>query len=452
MGPIKRLTAWANKEGPVLGLALFRIVVGLMALRYLVGFARDYAGWGFYGNYFFLPYTGSIPQPSEAQYVALLIAGAITGAMLIIGYHTRVAAMATFLMVTYHFSLNQIWHRHNRYFLVLCLFVLCLAPSGRALSFDARRLKLRPIGPLWTCFLIKVQMTLIYLASAVSKTIDSAWRSGDVLGGRGLEMTWARWAPGFLLDWISPETAVQFITAQAVASEYLVAIFLWFRKTRRLAIWWGILFHGYIEAQYSVITFSYLTLATCFVFADLKCGQKTWIYSSRSVFSVEVAKIIGWLDWLFQIRLEAYSGTKQRFVDRDGTPYGGMMGWIMLGSNLPIFFPVCYPLSWLRFITNWGYCRFSIISAPAEPGRSCKPKWILWWAILYLAFLTPVSITGQFQNLTDAMRFWDLPWFFVLMCLVAGTYRHALMREVPARAPRREEEVTPTLEPTPAAH
>ncbi|HKQ40251.1 MAG TPA: HTTM domain-containing protein [Verrucomicrobiae bacterium] len=451
MGPINRLTGWAQKEGQVLGLALFRILVGLMALRYLAGFARDYTGYGFYGDYFFFPYSTAIPQPSEVQYIALLIAGGISAAALIIGFHTRIAAVTTLLVVTYHFSLNEIWHRHNRYFLVLSLLLVCLAPSGRALSFDARRRRRPRIGPLWTGFLIKAQMTLIYLASAVSKTMDAAWRNGDVLEGRGLEMAWARWMPGFVLDWIPPDAAVRLITMQALASEFLLGILLWFKGTRRLAIWWGILFHGYIEVQYSVLTFTYLTLATYFVFADLKCGKKSWVYSSQSAASVCAAKIIGWLDWLFQIRLEAYSGRKQRFVDMDGTPYGGMMGWIMLGANLPIFYPICYPLSWLRF-TRWGRCRFSIISAPAEPGRSLRPSRIVQWMILYLAFLTPISITGQLQSPTDAMRFWDLPWFFALMCLVAGTYRHGLMQAAPVGEPATACEVTATLEPSPATN
>lgn len=451
MAPIERLTRWAQREGPVLALALFRIVVGLMALRYLAQFAREYAGYGFYGQYFFFPYSSAIPQPTESQYVALLIAGGITTALLVIGYYTRIAALLTFLIVAYHFSLNEIWHRHNRYFLVLSLFLLCLAPCERALSFDARRRRLQPIGPLWTAFLIKAQITLIYLASAVSKTLDGAWRSGDVLQGRGLEMAWARWMPGFVLDVIPPEMGVRLLTVQALVSEFLLGILLWFRPTRRLAIWWGILFHGYIEVQYSVITFSYLTLATYFVFADLKCGKKTWVYSSRSPASIFAAKIIGWLDWLFQIRLEAYAGTKQRFVDRDGTPYGGMMGWIMLGANLPISYPICYPLSWLRFL-RWGRCRFSIISSPAEPARSFRSSRLVLWALLYLAFLTPISITGELQSPMEAMRFWDLPWFFVLMCLVAGTYRHGLLQALPARASTQESAVTATLEPSPVTN
>ena len=450
MGPINRLTNWALKEGHLIGLALFRIVVGLMALRYLIGFARDYISSGFYGDYFFLPYTSGLPQPNETWYLALLIAGGISGAMLVVGYHTRFAAITTLLIVAYHFSLNQVWHRHNRYFLVLSLFLLCLGPSGWALSSDARRRKLTAIGPLWTGFLIKMQITLIYLASAISKSLDPSWRGGDVLEGRGLQMAWARWMPEFVVNAIPPDSAVRLLTTQALVSEFVLAIFLWFKPTRRLAIWWGILFHGYIEVQYSVITFSYLTLATYFVFADLKCGQKAWVYSTTSPVSSFMARVIGWLDWLFQIRMEAYSGSRQRFVDRDGTPYGGMMGWIMLGANLPIFYLICYPLSWLRFL-GWGRCRFSIISRPEEPGRPLRGSRIAQWAILYLLFLTPITFRGEWHGVDEGMRFWDLPWFFVLMCLMAGVYRNGLMRTL-AEGPVTARAAYPKPEPSPAVH
>ena len=433
MARIERLIRWPLKEGPVAGLALFRIVVGLMALRYLVGFGRDWSRGGFFGDYFFLPYTTLIPQPNEAAYLAVLVLGAISAAALIVGSFTRAAAISTLLFVAYHFSLNQIWHRHNRYFLVLSLFLLCLGPSGRALSFDALRLKLPPVGPLWSAFLIKAQMTLIYLASAISKTLEPAWRSGDVLDGRALQMMWARWMPEFVLNVIPPEAGVRMITAQALASEYFLAIFLWFRRTRRFAIWWGILFHGYIEMQYSVITFSYLTLGTYFNFADLKCGEKRWVYSPQNRFARFVARCIPYLDWVFQMRLATYGGHVHRFVDRDGRAYEGVMSWIMLGANLPILYPICYPLSWLRFM-RLGRCRLATESTPVESPRSSR-YWIVAWAVLYLFFIAPVNIDAGWDEPAEALRFWDLPWFFALMCFVAGAYHWALMRGTRASSP-----------------
>ena len=69
-----------------------------------------------------------------------------------------------------------------------------------ALSRDALASRKEPRGLGWTTFLIRVQMTLIYLASASSKTLDDAWRSGEVLKGRGLGPQWEAMMPDFLLQ------------------------------------------------------------------------------------------------------------------------------------------------------------------------------------------------------------------------------------------------------------
>ena len=428
MGRVDRLLAWTAAEGSTIGLALFRMIVGLMAIRYLVDYARDWSTEGFFGNYFFLPYTTLVPQPTEAIYLAVMGLGIISAACLILGYRTRVAAITCFLMVAYHFSLNQIWHRHNRYFLVLALFLVCLAPAGNALSLDAIRSRIPPVGPLWSTFLIKVQMTLIYLASATSKAMDAGWRGGDVLSGRRLGPLWDQVMPDFVTRFIPPEAGVRLMTIQALISEYFLAFFVWFPRTRRLAFWWGIIFHGFIEVQYSVLTFTYLTLGSYFVFANLRCGEKMWVYSDRSPIQRFIARLIPLLDWLFQVRLGAHSGTGQHFIARDGTVYRGLMAWIMLGANLPILYLFFYPLSWLRFI-RWG--------------RAAQPQWIpaqssqypaaglIVCLALYVAFYGVINLYPPLRVAPNLLRFYDLPWFFGIMCLMAGTYhRWMVSREV----------------------
>jgi len=343
---------------------------------------------------------------------------------LIVGYRTRVAAVTCFLLVAYHFSLNEIWHRHNRYFLVLSLFLVCLGPSGRALSIDA--IKLPPVGPLWSVFLIKAQMTLIYLASTTSKTLDPAWRGGETLAGRRLGPMWESVMPDFVTRIIPPDAAVRLMTIQALASEFFLAIFIWFPRTRRFAFWWGIIFHGFIEIQYSVLTFTYLTLGTYFLFANLRCGEKVWIYTNQSTSLRLVARLIPFLDWLFQLRLATHSGPGQRFVDRDGTVYRGWMAWIMVGANLPILYVVFYPLSWLRFV-RWGRCGQPIESTPTESPR-CSWRWLILWLGLYLPFIAMINLYRPLRVPPELLRFWDLPWFFGLMCLVAGAYHRMMVR------------------------
>ena len=453
MSRVDRLIDWASAEGSTVGLALFRMVVGLMTIRYLIDYARDWSTEGFYGNSFALPYSAAIPQPTETVYLLLLGIGILSAATLIVGFRTRAAAITCFLIVAYHLSLNQIWYRHNRYFLVLSLFLVALGPSGTALSLDALRSKIPPVGPLWTVFLIKVQMTLIYLASATSKTMDAGWRGGDVLAGRRLGPLWNAVMPDFVNRLLPQDTAVRMLTTQALISEFFLAIFVWFKPTRRLAIWWGIFFHGFIEVQYSVLAFTYLTLGTYFIFADLKCGEKTWVYSSQSRILGIVARLVPFLDWMFQIRLATHEGRGQRFVNRDGTVYLGLMGWIMLGANLPILYPVFYPLSWLRFI-RWGRCGESIESKATESAR-CSPAWMIGIVALYLVFIAAINLYRPFRQPPPMLRFWDLPWFFALMCAMAGAYHRMMVgkrvyQTAPATASAREESVAFGAMPQPS--
>jgi len=420
-----RLTAWTLAEGPSVGFALFRIVTGLMAIRHLIGYARDWSKTGFYGDFFFYPYASWIPQPNEPVYLAVIFLGILSAAFVIVGYQTRVASITCFLMVAYHLSLNQIWYRHNRYFLVLALLLLCLAPAHTALSIDATRLKLPPIGPLWSGFLIKAQMTLIYLGSAISKTLDEGWRSGAVLTGRSLDRMWEQWMPGFVVNVIPPDAGARLLTIQALISEFFLAFFVWFPRTRRFAIWWGIIFHGFIEVRYSVLTFTYLTLATYFIFAELRSGEKQWLYSSQSPLHRLLARVVPLLDWMFQVRVATHSGRGHRFIARDGTVYRGLTAWIMLGANLPITFTFFYPLSWVRYL-RWGKSSETLESAPVQ-----SPKFSVHWLVgclaLYLVFLGIINLHAPARPQPEMRRFIDLPWFFALMCLMAGAYHRTMI-------------------------
>jgi len=424
MARLDRFISGLLADRSALGFALFRIVAGLMAIRQLLTYVRDLSG-GFYGDFFALPYTSFIPAPTEPIYILVLVVGILSAAALTVGYRTPIAAVTCFLMVTYHLSLNQIWYRHNRYFLVLSLFLLCFAPCGRALSLDSIRLNIAPVGSSWTAFLIKVQMTLIYLASALSKTLDPGWRSGDVLAGRGLGPLWEETMPDPIITLIPSDAAVRMLTIQALCSEFFLAFGLWFPRTRRLAIWWGIFFHGWIEFQYSVLAFTYLTLGSYFLFADLRPGAKLWSYSSQSPFHRFIAGLVPWLDWLFQVRIATHAERGHRFVDRDGTVYRGLLAWIMLAANLPISFIFCYPLSWLRFLP-WGRSHDAVettgVQSPAVPAVATAI-----WMSLYLVFLAVVNLYEPLRIPAEARRFWDLPWFFGLMCLMTAIYRRSLL-------------------------
>lgn len=414
---IDRLGRWLAQEDSALGLALFRFVTGLMAVRHLAGYVRDVAREGHYADTFHLPYFAGTPEPGPLVYQALLAIGILSAVALAIGWRTRAAAIATFLAVGTHFALNEVWYRHNRYFLLLALFLLVFAPCDRALSLDP---PVAPVGPWWTRFLIQAQMTLIYLASATSKVLDPAWRSGAVLKGRGVGLDWGAVMPSWVLAVIPPDAGARLLTSKALAMEYSLAIGLWFPRTRRLAIWGGVLFHGFIEVRYSVLTFSYLTLATYFLFSELQPGARLLALPRGSKW---LARVVPPLDWLVQVRLVEHDGPLT-FVEPDGTAYTGGLALVMLGAALPVTMPVAYPLSALRGVFRQRGAAPAGTPIP-PPALSARP--LLAWAFAFTVAIGLISGPLAPRIAHDTLRFLDLPWYAAGITLLALSGRKHLL-------------------------
>src|SRR5262249_18495964 len=80
--------------------------------------------------------------------------------------------------------------------LLIGLFLLMLAPSGRALSVDAwlRRRRGRTVGPEWTApwsvRLFQIQLCLIYLTTGLRKLKGDHWMKGP----------WREWLHGTWWD------------------------------------------------------------------------------------------------------------------------------------------------------------------------------------------------------------------------------------------------------------
>ena len=272
---IDKLSAWSERQGPLLGLGFCRIFVGFMVIRNSWGYLEWDFRHGLYSASFHLPYWEWYPAPGPSAYAAMLWLSLLAGVLMMLGYYTRFAVLSAFTLTTYHLFLNQVWYRHNRYYLVLSLFLLCFSRCERSLSIDAKRLQLPRVGPLWSIFLMKAQLSIIYLASAISKTIDPDWRSGKVLGNRNTLFLWDQYAPAILIESVPRDLLIQAITILALSTEFFLAGALWIPRMRKIAFVAGILFHGYIELAYSVLTFSYLVLGAYFLFADSHFLQRS---------------------------------------------------------------------------------------------------------------------------------------------------------------------------------
>ena len=257
-------------------LSVLRIATGLIVLVHLQPFVADALRGETYRDSFYEPYAGWYPEATGGLYTGLLLLGAAAAAAMTVGLWTRVTTVVTLGIVAYNLFLSTTHVHNNRAYLIIVLAVLAMAPCGRELSVDAwsgagaGRPPLDPTAPAWPLWLLRFEASVVYGASALSKLVDPDWFGGTVTWLRVMHVR-DQLAASILPDW-TVELLLErsFHTGAAkviVLTELFIAIGLWLRPTRYVAIVVAIGFHIAIELTARVEVFSYLAVAVLVIWA-----------------------------------------------------------------------------------------------------------------------------------------------------------------------------------------
>lgn len=243
-----RLVAWTGAEGSTLPMALIRI--GLVFLL-----------WARHGAELILP---RVAGPGEVALSLLFFAA--TAAMLV-GWRTRAAtALAALVVATLYFGVGAAlgrtaWIHHHHYLLMAATVLCALTPCGRSLSLDRWRALVAEArggppapperGPLLGLHLMRVQLSALYLWSALDKAGPA------FLGGERLEQ---------LLGWYylgsdvplgtGLRIAAVAVALATVALELALALAPWWPRLRRIALPLGVVMHAAFYVVLPVATFS----------------------------------------------------------------------------------------------------------------------------------------------------------------------------------------------------
>jgi hypothetical protein len=193
-------------------------------------------------------------------------------ALLTAGWHSRVQAIVVLLGLT--------WFQHRNYAIVdgedtlfrLFAFYLALAPAGWAYSLDARRRKRRGVAeepPIpWALRLFQIQISVIYLSSAIEKSLGHDWTAGTALYYVArLDDAFGKFPmPGFVFEtlWLT-----RLLSWSVLALEWVLPILLWVKQTRRAAILVAIAFHLAVEYSMNLFLFHWLMILGVLAFAEL---------------------------------------------------------------------------------------------------------------------------------------------------------------------------------------
>jgi hypothetical protein len=262
------------------------------------------------------------------------------------------------VVVAGNLLVSQTHFRHNRTFLTILLFGLALLPTGRVLSVDAwwRRVRGRPAWAddalLWPLYLLRTQVSLVYLASGISKLVDPDWLGGIVLWDRVVRYR-HHLEPTPLPDWgvdlLTWRPLYLLVAPAAIAIELFVGLGLWSERTRLAALWLGVVFHLSIEISASVEVFSLAAIAALAIWVTPSTRDRALRLPAGS----PIAVVVRALDWFGRFRIEPGAGAGGGVrdgdaglvvVDRDGSVLAGREAVGLVLTRLPLTFLFAAPV------------------------------------------------------------------------------------------------------------
>jgi Vitamin K-dependent gamma-carboxylase len=324
-----------NDRGDTQALAVVRIGLGLLLLKQAIERMTDLGRLGFFGDFFHWPMVPWVP--SLPQYRALLILEIAAAVLAMVG--VRAALFGGGAVGIYLLLCDRLQFHHNRYSLFLFAILVSLTPCDRVWSLSSRG---RPrVAELWAQRLAQLQLSIIYLASGGAKLFDADWRGGLMLAARVVrhaDEAARRGVPRALLALLARPEVAGLVAKGAITIEIGLALALWSRRWRALALWVGVWFHLLIEGTSNVEGFSWLMWTLYALFASTEIRTRVLIVPPSRRW---IGGVVRALDWLARFRIE--EGAALQVVRADGKIVRGAEVPGALARALPLLFPL-WPL------------------------------------------------------------------------------------------------------------
>ena len=257
-----KIITWLNQPKASFGLAIFRILFGLIMFWDLTRINNITIIDSFYPRGIIFPYEFIDLPLMELDSMNLLFGVLMLSTLFIVlGLFYRYSMLFFALGFSYFFFLDQVLYNNHLYLLCLISFMMVFMPADAALSLSKK--KHRSTIPQWSYRLLQFQIIVVFFFGAIAK-INPYWfdyhpviellnskaqRSGDnLLTGDGVKvfLTYA----GFLFDLV-------------------IGVFILIPKTRKISIVATILFNltnAYLFND--IYIFPFFMISAMFLFMD----------------------------------------------------------------------------------------------------------------------------------------------------------------------------------------
>lgn len=191
---------------------------------------------------------------------------------------------------------------------MLLVGLLTLARAGSAISADARLSGTRDEVPGWAPWLVRVQISIVYLFAGLSK-LNGAFLSGTVVA-----VTLRRDGPlAVPAEWRTFEPMVV-MSILAILTELFLAVALWLPRWRRTAFVLGLGLHTAIATWFvptaELVVFGLITLAPYLFFLPAPRQGAVVAWDDSCGFCRQWVMLFRRLDWLAALQCVPSSDTE----------------------------------------------------------------------------------------------------------------------------------------------
>lgn len=249
---------WFADEAPYT-IGLWRICFGsLLTLLYMADLPNWHKIYGHDGAYplaDFLrtrslnPSLFTISVQPESIWVWYVI-GLLAALAFTVGFKSRVAAVALFLVTASAFLRNSIWATGHEAILLPLLFFAMFLPLSNAYSLDQylatrpgkiRRPPNSPHFSRWPLRLMQITIGFLYFFGGLSKLLDGvAWRDGTAISIVALSPSWFRYPDLALFQNIYVSS---FLTYSTIVFELSFIWLVWHTRLRPFVLLAALSFH-----------------------------------------------------------------------------------------------------------------------------------------------------------------------------------------------------------------
>ncbi len=363
--------AWAalfGEERDAYLLGLLRVAISVLLFLNCARLILELERQGYFADFFFLPMVPASLVPSRTAYELLLGMQAVLAVCAGLGVRPREALLGASSIGLFVLLCDRLQYHNNRYVLLLLGGLLSFTPCDR--SF---RLARRPaqwhlpeaarVAPTFARRLFQCQVSLVYLGSACGKLLDADWRGGQVLLLRFVKTAQICSEHGIAL----PQPVAQLLASAwfasaaakaAISTELFIALGAWHPRTRRVALWIGVLFHFWIEVSARVELFSWLMWVSYLAFVTPELRERRFEFDPDHVLGRALARLVRLLDWCARFDVSALPfGERGRaacyVTNRAGQRSDGLRGVTHLAEAVPLLFPLWLPLALLARVRHF---------------------------------------------------------------------------------------------------